>query len=1099
LFDRSALSFGRHVRPVGWTGNGGRGHSWESMTRDASSDPPAPFDPDDLARHGKFVRSLARELVRDEDDADELTARTFEAALEQRPDGGPGLRAWLRRVVYRLSGRARREALRRRSRERSAAVPEVQPATVDVVARMEMERTIAAAFGALDERDRTVLFFRYFDDLAPRAIAARMELPVETVRTRIKRGLARLRVALDRAHGDRRDAWVGVAAALAGAGGRGALALKISLAAAVLLLVSSAWTLWRPSSKVGNGAPTTASARSLTAVAGDEGGTRELADAAGSAVRDTDAALPFASGIVVDPDGTPLPDVAVVFGELNRNDPDNVYVYRVRLDRLAESTITRTDRSGHFVVKEPSVDLAELQFVKDGFAVARWNELDRDRAKNGGVRVVMQPGHRIAGRIRDREGRPVATASITAFLPWDGGEKTPSRIASHLVDAPTYFLDPNGPQLATRPASDGTFEISFLPPAPCWVGINSWGYEMSNTSVDAKSTAPLDVVLRRRALQIDVTDAESGAPVDRPRVVAGRSDTGEVCADELPFRERCVDDLVDLLAPPNRISLSIETCRSWFSSQDLDPHPVRLHVLASGYATRTLDVALRFDEELPHLNVALTREAAAPVLSGRVHAPSRARLAVHLPPTRISREIRNGESPLVELLCDSDGRFACAGLPPATYRVDVTAPGCGARSLDIVVPATELDLSLESEAKLDVLAADSAGRGVAGVPVVAETSEDRRLAWRRITDATGHVRFDGLPAGSFLVGVFPHHSSSPFIYGVHAHDRLSFLPGSECRLEAGELTTFTISVPEARTITVHVVDGREAPIPGAQVYMYATGGSAYYQDDRHHDRIATLRKDGLVTDADGIIRAELFPSPYSGFVVAAGLRPEFEFEVAVAGTSEFTVRLPIHGERATIRGRVLELNTDAPLASCRVVWFHRAGAAGLRMQDSTFTDAGGRYEIDGVPLGDTALVAYGREDSNGIPVSHGSTSREIVLRERAPLELDFRLARIHEQDETSAPIVAQFTVLDEADGLPMRGADIWVDADVDGTKAWLGSGESTESGAVSMRLARAELYRVTVLPPWDRLHPDRKRPREVRELPAPADGVLRATFRLKRE
>jgi hypothetical protein len=454
--------------------------------------------------------------------------------------------------------------------------------------------------------------------------------------------------------------------------------------------------------------------------------------------------------------------------------------------------------------------------------------------------------------------------------------------------------------------------------------------------------------------------------------------------------------------------------------------------------------------------------------------------------------------PLVELLCDADGRFECAGLPPATYRVHVTAPGCGARSLDVAVPAIDLELSLEAEAQLDVLAADSKDQGVAGVPVVAQTSD--RLAWRSITDATGHVRFDGLPAGELLIGVFRYHSNSSFHYGVGALDRRSFLPGSECRVSAGELTTFTIPVPEARPITVRVVDGRDAPVPGAQVHVEApNGGSAHYQDDRHHDRIASLRKDGLVTDADGIVRTELFPSRYRGFVVAEGLRPEFEFDVAIAGTCEFTVRLPIRGDRAAIRGRVLELGTDVPLASCRVAWFHRADAAGLRVQDETFTDAEGRYAIDGVPLGDTALVAYGREDAKGLPVSHDSTSREIVLRERATLELDFRLARIHDQDTATAPIAARFLVLDDADGLPMRGADLWVIGDVDDTKAWLGNGDSTEDGTVSMRLARAERYRITVLSPWDRLHPDRTRPREVRELPAPADGVLRATFRLKRE
>jgi len=41
---------------------------------------------------------------------------------------------------------------------------------------------------------------------APRAIAARLATPVETVRTRLKRGLAQLRAELDRKYGSR-DAW----------------------------------------------------------------------------------------------------------------------------------------------------------------------------------------------------------------------------------------------------------------------------------------------------------------------------------------------------------------------------------------------------------------------------------------------------------------------------------------------------------------------------------------------------------------------------------------------------------------------------------------------------------------------------------------------------------------------------------------------------------------------------------------------------------------------------------------------------------------------------------------------------------------------------
>src|SRR5262245_55257639 len=78
---------------------------------------PAAFDPDDLIRHGRFVRELARELVRDDDAAEELAARSMAVAWEQRPATGPGLRAWFRTVVRRVLRSQRREEERRARRE----------------------------------------------------------------------------------------------------------------------------------------------------------------------------------------------------------------------------------------------------------------------------------------------------------------------------------------------------------------------------------------------------------------------------------------------------------------------------------------------------------------------------------------------------------------------------------------------------------------------------------------------------------------------------------------------------------------------------------------------------------------------------------------------------------------------------------------------------------------------------------------------------------------------------------------------------------------------------------------------------------------------
>jgi hypothetical protein len=155
----------------------------------------------------------------------------------------------------------------------------------------------------------------------------------------------------------------------------------------------------------------------------------------------------------------------------------------------------------------------------------------------------------------------------------------------------------------------------------------------------------------------------------------------------------------------------------------------------------------------------------------------------------------------------------------------------------------------------------------------------------------------------------------------------------------------------------------------------------------------------------------------------------------------------------------------------------------------------GRHEIDGAPPGDTgpAPTVAGTQGNSRESQQHVA---EIVLRERAPLELDFRLARIHGRTIRRL-IAAQFTVLDDADGLDARAADSGVRAEST-TRRWLGGGESTKRNRFMRPRSRRQCGSHPGAAPGP-LHPDLKRPREVRELPAPSDGVLRATFRLKRE
>lgn len=179
-------------------------------------EPMNPPDPAELlAEHTTWLRSLSRALVRDEALADDLAQDAAVAALERPPAHGASVRAWLRSVVVNRVRELARERAHRESRERLASRPEAQPASDELVARVQIERLVVDRLLALDEAHRTVLLMRFHEDLPPREIARALALPVATVKSRLERGLAKLRAALDREHGGDRRAWLSAVLPLA--------------------------------------------------------------------------------------------------------------------------------------------------------------------------------------------------------------------------------------------------------------------------------------------------------------------------------------------------------------------------------------------------------------------------------------------------------------------------------------------------------------------------------------------------------------------------------------------------------------------------------------------------------------------------------------------------------------------------------------------------------------------------------------------------------------------------------------------------------------------------------------------------------------------
>ena len=151
---------------------------------------------DQLLAHRDFVMRLACHLLRDTHEAEDLAQDTMVAALDA-PEPPRRMRPWLASVARRLAMRHRRREARRVRRERASARSGATSSTEQVAARLEMQRRLVEAVGSLAEPYRTVVVLRFYEGLKPREIARRLGVPVETVRTRIRRGLTLLRRVRD--------------------------------------------------------------------------------------------------------------------------------------------------------------------------------------------------------------------------------------------------------------------------------------------------------------------------------------------------------------------------------------------------------------------------------------------------------------------------------------------------------------------------------------------------------------------------------------------------------------------------------------------------------------------------------------------------------------------------------------------------------------------------------------------------------------------------------------------------------------------------------------------------------------------------------------
>jgi RNA polymerase sigma-70 factor (ECF subfamily) len=415
----------------------------------------------DLLVHAGLVRGVARAVLHGDDRVEDVVQDTWVATIEKGPAApGPG---WLVRVARRFALTVRRRDAGRRRREGAVARIDAIPSTAEIAAREETRRHVVDALLRVDEPFRSALLLRYYEGLPPREIAARLGVPTETARSRVRRGLEQLRARLlegEDPHRERRRlavlARLPVSASAAFVVGGLLMSKPVTTAVAamaLLLLAGGAYrVLVRPeasSREPRAGSPTSeATAAERAALAGRP-----------SAVR-TGPPVP-ASGPVVPPPVTPAP-AGVLRGGLLSFDPSlpgraslTVGALHDWRDAARDPIRAEAQKDGTFEVDVSRllVDPApgELAVLVDHPSylrtVSRVRLAEPDPLR---ILVVMTRAGSLVGQVVTRSGTPIGDA-VVGLLPSTEGGPSGRTFDAVRTDATGSFR--------LRTAAEGTYQV----------------------------------------------------------------------------------------------------------------------------------------------------------------------------------------------------------------------------------------------------------------------------------------------------------------------------------------------------------------------------------------------------------------------------------------------------------------------------------------------------------------------------------------------------------------------------------------------------------------------------------------------------------------
>lgn len=148
-----------------------------------------------VRRHQAMVFSLALHTLRSRPAAEDLAQEVFLEFFRSLPriESAAHATAWLRRVT---SHRCIDEIRRRQHRPELPLDPLPERGAAPVVRELFLEDRLQSLVATLPPRARLVVVLRYQEELEPSEIAETLNMPLNTVKSHLRRSLAVLRAKL---------------------------------------------------------------------------------------------------------------------------------------------------------------------------------------------------------------------------------------------------------------------------------------------------------------------------------------------------------------------------------------------------------------------------------------------------------------------------------------------------------------------------------------------------------------------------------------------------------------------------------------------------------------------------------------------------------------------------------------------------------------------------------------------------------------------------------------------------------------------------------------------------------------------------------------